>query len=177
MPGTVNRVIYVFLSNPVRWVLLSSPFHMWRSWGTGKLSNLVRAHSLKEAELGFQPKESDSSTWTSPLMVCAGMFSRLWLFAAPRTIAYLAPLSMGFPRQEYWEGLPCPPPGDLPNPGIKLVSLTPPTLVGGFFTTGTTWEVLLSWYSLLFLHHMSHNYNFIWNWMLNETFLLSWNGC
>ena len=43
-----------------------------------------------------------------------------------------APLSMGFPRQEYWGGSPFPPPGDLPDPGIKPVS---PTLAGGFFTT------------------------------------------
>ena len=38
------------------------------------------------------------------------------------SVAGQAPLSMGFPRQEYWSGLPCPPPGDLPNPGIKHVS-------------------------------------------------------
>ena len=44
--------------------------------------------------------------------------------------------SMGFSRQEYWNGLPCPPPGDLPNPGIKPVSLTSPTLAGGFFAAG-----------------------------------------
>ena len=49
-----------------------------------------------------------------------------------------ASLSMGFSRQEYWNGLPCPPPGDLPEPGIKPVS--PPVLVGGFFTISTTWE-------------------------------------
>ena len=41
------------------------------------------------------------------------------LFVTPWTIAHQAPLSMGFSRQEYWSGLPCPPPGDLPNPGIK----------------------------------------------------------
>ena len=51
------------------------------------------------------------------------------------TIVCLAPLSMGFSRQEYWSGLPCPPPGDLPDPGIKPVSLTSPALAGGFFTT------------------------------------------
>ena len=39
------------------------------------------------------------------------------------TVAHQAPLSMGFSRQEYWGGLPCPPPGDLPNPGIKPRSL------------------------------------------------------
>ena len=48
--------------------------------------------------------------------------------------------AMGFSRQEYWRGLPCPPPGDLPNPGIKLTSLCLPALAGGFFTTSATWE-------------------------------------
>ena len=50
------------------------------------------------------------------------------------------PLSMGFSRQEYWSGLPCPRPGDLPDPGIELASLASPVLTGGFFTTSTTWE-------------------------------------
>ena len=48
------------------------------------------------------------------------------LFATPWTVAYYAPLSMGFSRQEYWSGSPFPPPGDLPYPGIKPASLTPP---------------------------------------------------
>ena len=47
-------------------------------------------------------------------------------------VALQAPLSMGFSRQEYWNGLPCPPPGDLPNPGIEPISLA---LAGRFFTT------------------------------------------
>jgi len=42
---------------------------------------------------------------------------------------------MGFSRQEYWSGLPCPPPGDLADPGIEPTSLMCPTLAGGFFTT------------------------------------------
>ena len=50
----------------------------------------------------------------------------------PWTVAHQAPPSMGFSRQEYWSGLPCPPSGDLPNPGVKPVS---PALAGGFFTT------------------------------------------
>ena len=45
--------------------------------------------------------------------------SRVRLFATPWTVAYQAPLSMGFSRQEYWSGLPFSSPGDLPNPGIK----------------------------------------------------------
>jgi len=50
---------------------------------------------------------------------------------------------MGFSRQEYWSGLPCPPPGDLPDPGIELTSPTAPALAGEFFTTSTNWEALL----------------------------------
>ena len=56
-------------------------------------------------------------------------------FATPWIIACQAPLSMGFPKQEYWGALPFPTLGDLPNPGIEPVSLASPALVGGFFTT------------------------------------------
>ena len=56
------------------------------------------------------------------------------------TVACQAPLSMGFSRQEYWGGLPFPPPGDLPNPGIEPESLASPVLAGKFFTTSATWE-------------------------------------
>ena len=55
-------------------------------------------------------------------------------------VAYEAPLSMGFSRQEYWSGLPGPPPGDLPDPGIKPTSLMSPVLAGEFFPTRATWE-------------------------------------
>ena len=48
--------------------------------------------------------------------------SRVRLFATPWTVAYQAPPSMGFSRQEYWSGLPFPSPGDLPDPGIEPVS-------------------------------------------------------
>ena len=47
------------------------------------------------------------------------MLSPFWLFATPWTVAHKAPLCMGFPRQEYWSGLPLPSSGDLPNPGIE----------------------------------------------------------
>ena len=53
---------------------------------------------------------------------------------SPGTVAQQAPLSMGFPRQEYWSGLPCPPPGNLPYLGVELVSPVAP-IAGGFFTT------------------------------------------
>ena len=51
-------------------------------------------------------------------------FSCVQLLATPWTVAYQAPLSMGFSRQGYWSGLPFPSPGDLPNPGIELGSST-----------------------------------------------------
>ena len=47
---------------------------------------------------------------------------------------------MGFSMRAYWGGLPCPPPGDLPDPGIKPVPLTSPASEGGFFVTSPTWE-------------------------------------
>ena len=47
---------------------------------------------------------------------------------------------MGFSRQEYWSGLPCPPPGDLPDARLEHMSLMSPALAGEFFTTSTTWE-------------------------------------
>ena len=53
----------------------------------------------------------------------------------PWPAAQQAPLSMGFSRQEYWGGLPFPSPRDLPNPGVKPVSLASPALAGRFFTT------------------------------------------
>ena len=53
---------------------------------------------------------------------CVRLFVTLW------TVSHKAPLSTEFFRQEYWSGLPCPPPGDLPNPGIKLVSPASPAL-------------------------------------------------
>ena len=58
------------------------------------------------------------------------------------TVAHQTLLSMGFSRQEYWSGLPCPLPRDLPYPGMEPASLMPPALAGGFFTTSTTWEAL-----------------------------------
>ena len=60
------------------------------------------------------------------------MVCHIRLFVTPWTVLHQAPLSMEFPRQEYWSGLPFPTPGDPPNPGIKPPSLA---LTGKFFTT------------------------------------------
>ena len=71
-------------------------------------------------------------------------FSCVQLFAILWTVACQAPLSWDSPRQENWSGLPCPAPGDLPNPGIELTSLTSPALANRFFTTSATWEAPLN---------------------------------
>ena len=81
-------------------------------------------------------------------------FSYVQLFVTPGTVAQQALLSIKFSRQEYWSGLPCPPPRDLPDPGIEPRSFMSPAVAGGFFTTSTTWEALHNIYLWLiyFIH-------------------------
>ena len=69
------------------------------------------------------------------------MLSCVWVFATPWTVAHQAPLSMGFPRQEYWSGLPFSSPGDLSNSGIEPGSPGSLALAGRFYTR-VTWETL-----------------------------------
>ena len=73
-----------------------------------------------------------------------------FIFTTSWTVARQAPLSMEFSRQEYWNGLPFPSPGDLPDPGIKPTSLVSPALAGGFSTSWATGECLT-----LFFHSPS----------------------
>ena len=92
---------------------LSRYLTLYSSWGPrDKLIMCKRAESLQSCLTLWDP------------MVCSPQ----------------APLSMGFSRQEYWSGLPCSSPGDLPNPGIKPSSLPSPSLSGRFFTTSAAWE-------------------------------------
>ena len=67
-------------------------------------------------------------------------FSHIRLFVTLLVVACQAPPSMEFSRQEHWSLLPCPPPGDLPDPGIERMSLMSPALAGRFFTASSTWE-------------------------------------
>ena len=102
---------------------------------------------------------------------CVRLFVTLW------TVAHQVSLFMGFSRQEYWSGLPHPPPGNLLDPGIEPVSLTSPVLAGGYFTTSATWEaqcyggnhiVIYKCIKLLLLHNIIYqlylnNYIYIYN--------------
>ena len=64
----------------------------------------------------------------------AQSLSHVQICVTPWTVAHQAPRSMGFSWHEYWGGLPCPPPGDLPYPRIEPMSLIAPALAGMFFT-------------------------------------------
>ena len=75
----------------------------------------------------MRDKQSKSEVVQSCLTLCD-----------PWTIAYQAPPYMGFSKQEYWNELPFPSPGDLPNPGIKITSFKSPALAEGFFTTSAS---------------------------------------
>ena len=88
-------------------------------------------------------------------ILCLCLLSGVQVFATPWTVAHQAPLSMVFFRQEYWSGMPLPPPGDLPDPGIEFASPVTPELAGGFFTTCATWEA----YSVILLGHKKEQIN------------------
>ena len=144
----------------------------WRIPGTGKLGGLpsLGSHRVGHdwsdlaaaaaehllwagADINITPSLSTKSlifripNYVSFHGVCMlSHFTCVRLFAAPWTVAWQAPLSMGFSRQEYWSGLPCPSPGDLSNLGIKPMSPTlqadslllryqgsPPSMVLGSF--------------------------------------------
>ena len=92
------------------------------------LENSAVATGLEKVSFHSDPKERQCQRM---LKVKVKSLSRVQLFATLWTVAYQAPLSMEFFRQEYWSGLPFPPSGDLPHPGTELTS---PALTGSFFT-------------------------------------------
>ena len=112
------------------WFLQEGPKRLSSSWHTGEFTHTLRACLLSHF---------------SPVQLCA----TLWGAACQ------ARLSMGFSRQEYWSGIPCPPPGALPDPAIKLASLTSSALAGRFFPTSATWEAII-WR----IYHKSLSYVF-----------------
>ena len=77
-----------------------------------------------------KPKSQGTSV-AIRMCVRAHSLSCIQLFVTPSTVDCQAPLSMRFFRQEYWSGLPFPPPGDLPDPGIETGSLMSPVLKVG----------------------------------------------
>ena len=88
------------------------------------------------------------------LMLCCAAQQCLTLCDPMDTAKFLCPWR--FSRQEYWSGFPGPPPGDFPNPGTELASLTSPAFAGRFFTTSATWEAHL----LLIIHYLFPKNNY-----------------
>ena len=98
------------------------------------MTNYLKIHKIKNKLEVLKARLK--GVWVLSLFSCVQLFVTTWCAALQ------APLSMEFSRQEYRSVLPLPPPGDLPNPGIKPVSLTSPALAlsSRFFTTSTTWK-------------------------------------
>ena len=108
-------------------------------WGLQDLSSLTRDWTHILSDTLFLSSLPNQMFWKvgclSEICVCVCMLSCVRLFATPWTVTLQAPLSVGFPRQEYWSGLPFPTPRDLLDPGIEPLSLASPELAGCFFTT------------------------------------------
>ena len=105
------------------------------------LKNGMEEENADRASLSWKNRRSQGGTgWNFPtcclrlscrLHVCVQLLSYVQLFTAPWTVAHQAPLSMAFFRQEYWSGLPIPPPRDFPDPGIEPMSPAAPALQVG----------------------------------------------
>ena len=114
-----------------QWFLLLSPAH--HQWCPAAPLSLTPSDTtagpagptLGPISSSSQGGVSQDSLWCPfcSLSACAWVLSRVQLFETPRTVALQDPLSMGFPRQEYWSGLPFPPSGNFPNSGIEPTSL------------------------------------------------------
>ena len=125
------------------WMTLgsSSELSSWQQWAellaSPEIMSVNNWHTYIHSVL-IQP------FWFSLSVCVLSHCCCVWLFVTLWTAAQRAPLSMGFSRQEYWNGLPCARPGDLPHPGIESVFFMSPSLAGRFFTTSITWEAPLS---------------------------------
>ena len=110
------------------------------AWGWTRERGGETEEVVREAQEWRKGKRTSWKWRTSNnayLRACApNRFSHIQCFAT----LWTTPLSMGFSRQEYWSGLPCPPPGDLPDSGIEPESPMPPAWAGGRLTTCATWE-------------------------------------
>ena len=128
------------LCNPIDCSPPGSPVYGW-SQSTGQLQLIMQKKSRVWVRSLWKVR-ADINTWENFACVLS-CFSHVQLSSTQWTIACQALPSLGFSRHEYWRGLPCPSPGDLPNSGTEPRSLTSPSLAGRFFTISTTWEVLL----------------------------------
>ena len=118
-------------------IFLAGSYMITAMFATSEKMNWeVEDKRLELIEKMWSPYVLYSNLPCRPSALCAcvlSCFNRAQFFVSLWTIVCQAPLSMGFSRQEYWSGLPCPPSRDLPDPGIKPKSLISPALAGVFF--------------------------------------------
>ena len=107
--------------NPLQYSLPGKSHGWWNLVGCSPWGR-KESDTTEQLHFHFKLLQSCSTLWT------------VW------TVAGQIALSVGFSRQEYWSGVPYPPSGDLPNPGIEPGFLMSPALAAGFFTTSATWE-------------------------------------
>ena len=100
---------------------------------------------------GCQELDMTEATWNATLCLFQvdSKGTQPYIYMYPFSPCVPSCFPTGKTRQEYWSGLPCPPPGDLPDSGAEPESLMYPALAGGFFTTSTTWEALIGYTPIL----------------------------
>ena len=125
-----------------------------------KVNSLKLCHNAWHPSPHFISSHGHLTIWNHKNSACVlSSFSRVQL-CNYTDCSRQAPLSMGFSRQEYWSGLPCPPPGVLPDTGIRPMSLVSPALAGGFFTTSAIFKYSTIKY---FERERSHSRNFYYS--------------
>ena len=117
-----------WMASPTQWTLVWADSRRW--WRTGKPS-VLQSMRLQRVRHDCATEQQHICVIQMDVVVVKSL-SHVQIFVTPWTVAHQFPLSMGFPRQEYWSVLPFPSPGDLPNPGIRPTS---PALADRFFTT------------------------------------------
>ena len=104
------------------WIFSSAPCLLWCEVSVERCEENIGGSTLilflGNCGDSFKPHQSSTSGRLSKISynLCACVFSLVWLFVTPRTVAHRTPLSMRFSRQEYWSGLPCSPPGESSQP-------------------------------------------------------------
>ena len=111
--------------------LVSSPYPSIPSKPKSKLDIFLLVRSGSWCKFKLYIICQNLTKYNKHLACVLNCFSCIRLFVTLWIVAHQAPLSVGFSRQEYWSGLPCPPPEDLPNPGIEPASLTSPAFQVG----------------------------------------------
>ena len=128
-PKKFSESKFLFLTLEKEWIPKTDKFEGVQFWGRIGNSPPLEICGVVSKSLGYP-------WWCTCVL---SLFGRVWLFATPWTVGSQDPLSMGFSRQGYWSGLPCPPPGGLPGPEIKPASVRSPALAGGFFNKNSWW--------------------------------------